>query len=134
MPDIFISYSRKDSAFVQTLYDQLVAKGLAVWMDKNDIPPTRDWWESINKGIEESNAFVFVLSPNSLKSPVCHLEINYAISLKKRLIPIVRVDVDPKLIFADLITQQLDVYIQQTLGEDSASVSWRRRSASSSIC
>ena len=117
MADLFLSYSRKDSDFVRTLHDNLLEKGLSVWVDWQDIPPTVDWWRTITQGIEESNSLVFVLTPNSLESPICHLEIDHAIAHNKRLIPIVRIDVDAKQAFAELIVRKLDHDTQQTLGE-----------------
>lgn len=117
MADLFLSYSRKDSEFVRTLHDSLLEKGLSVWVDWQDIPPTVDWWRTITQGIEESNALVFVITPNSLESPICHLEIDHAIAHNKRLIPLVRLQVDAKQAFAELIVRKLDHDTQQTLGK-----------------
>ena len=38
MADVFVSYSRKDGAFVHALYDVLAAAGRDVWVDWEDIP------------------------------------------------------------------------------------------------
>ena len=51
MPDVFISYSRKDKTFVEKLVTALEAKKRDVWVDFEDIPFAADWWEEIQKGI-----------------------------------------------------------------------------------
>lgn len=89
MPDIFISYSRRDSDFAVKLVDALKALGRDVWIDFEDIPFASEWWEEICTGIDGSEAVIFILSPDSLESKVCGLEVNYATSNQKRLIPIV---------------------------------------------
>ena len=79
MPDIFVSYSRKDKAVVQTVVERLKADKRDVWVDWQDIPWTADWWQEISDGIEHSDNFVFVLSPASLSSLVCNFEVAHAI-------------------------------------------------------
>lgn len=93
MPDIFLSYSRKDKEFVQKLAKSLADDKRDVWVDWEDIPVTADWLEEIYQGIRESNAFVFVISPDSVQSEVCGWELKYALDNKKRLIPILRRDI-----------------------------------------
>lgn len=88
MPDIFISYSRKDKEFAERLVKSLEAEGRDVWIDFDDIPFASEWWDEICAGIESSESAVFIISPDSLESKVCGLEVNYAIKNKKRLIPI----------------------------------------------
>lgn len=98
MPDIFISYSRRDKAFVEMLVARLQKDGRDVWVDWEDIPFAADWWEEICDGIESSQATVFVISPDSLESKVCGLEVNYATKNKKRLIPILHRPAEPSKI------------------------------------
>lgn len=99
MTDLFISYSRKDLPFVQRLYDALKEAQRDVWIDLEDIPPTAEWLEEIYAGIEGSNTFVFVISPDSVVSEVCKLELEHAIKNNKRLIPVLHRDVtDRRLI------------------------------------
>ncbi len=88
MKDIFISYSRRDKAFVQLLVGALEADGRNVWVDYDDIPFATDWWEEITLGIEASSAVLFIISPDSLESQYCSLEVNHAQKNNKRLIPL----------------------------------------------
>ncbi|MDX1993166.1 MAG: toll/interleukin-1 receptor domain-containing protein [bacterium] len=88
MNDVFISYSRKDRAFAMQLAGALEAEGRRVWIDADDIPFGAHWWEEIQAGIESSNAAVFILSPDSVQSEICAMEINHILVSGKRLIPL----------------------------------------------
>src|SRR5687768_8036885 len=94
MTKIFISYSRRDQAFAEKLNSSLQKIGFDSWIDRVDIPPTADWWDQIEKGIEAADACVFLLSPDSIISSVCNDEINHAIKNGKRLIPLVAREVN----------------------------------------
>jgi WD40 repeat protein len=85
---VFISYSRKDKAFVRQLHNHLVEHGLETWVDWEAIPLGTDWWEEIVEGIQSSDNFLFVISPDSVTSEVCAEEIRVAIENNKRLIPV----------------------------------------------
>lgn len=88
---LMISYSRKDKVFVKQLYDSLVARGFApddIWVDWEGIALSADWMAEITKGIRESDAFIFVISPDSVASEVCKREIELAVESNKRFIPI----------------------------------------------
>ena len=89
MADVFISYSRKDIDFVHRVFDVLTARDRDPWADWQDIPPTADWLNEIYQGIEAADSFLFVISPDSVISEICTLEIEHAIKHNKRLVPIV---------------------------------------------
>ena len=84
--DVFISYSTQDSAFVTQLRLAIESTGRRVWQDVKELELTETWWGQIKRGIFSSDNFLFVVSPRSLSSPVCHLELEYARELKKRVI------------------------------------------------
>lgn len=88
--NVFISYSRKDRAFVEKLDAHLRQAGYDPWVDWDDIRKGEDWWKSIQKGIEAADNFVFVISPDSITSVVCRDEIEYAAKLHKRFFPLLR--------------------------------------------
>lgn len=102
MADVFISYSRKDTAFVRQLHDRLVAQGREVWVDWEGIPPTADWLAEIYAAIEAAHCFILVMSPDSVGSAVCARELAHAIEHRKRLIPIVCRPVDPGVVQQEL--------------------------------
>jgi hypothetical protein len=88
MADVFISYSRKDKEFVQQFTRRLSDNGRDVWVDFEDIPFGSAWWDEICRGIEGAHTMLFVISPDSLASKVCGLEVSYAVQNHKRLLPI----------------------------------------------
>src|SRR5919109_4626595 len=89
MAKVFVSYSRKDIEFAKRLTAELQKSDLDFWIDWEGIPPTVDWWKEIEKGIEEADIFLFLISPDSAKSKVCGQEIDTAVTNGKRIIPIV---------------------------------------------
>src|SRR5258708_6822981 len=93
MAQVFLSYSRKDQVFVRKVHEELKQVGRDAWVDWSDIPPTAEFMQEIYAGIEASDTFVFVISPDSVASKVCGEEIDYAVQYKKRLIPLVYRDV-----------------------------------------
>lgn len=90
----FISYSRADTYFVQQLHTRLQEDGRDIWVDWEDIPLTADWWNEIQEGIDGSDTFLFIISPDSVASQVCRKEIEHAVASHKRLIPILYRDIE----------------------------------------
>ena len=87
LDDAFISYGRADSkAFATKLNEKLLAAGLNIWFDQDDIPLAVDFQEQINDGIEKAHNFLFIIAPHSINSPYCLKEIELAITLNKRLL------------------------------------------------
>jgi len=95
-PDVFICYAREDAEFVWgRLVRALEARGKSVWIDRVDIPPAADWRDRIEKGIVAARAFLFVISPDAVRSYECGQELRQAINAQKRLIPILAREVEP---------------------------------------
>ncbi len=86
---VFISYSRRDTAYVRRLHAALVEHGLQVWVDWEGIPLTADYLQEIYTAIDASDAFVFVASPDSAASEICGLEAAHAAEHHKRLVPVI---------------------------------------------
>ncbi|MBL8160798.1 MAG: TIR domain-containing protein, partial [Anaerolineae bacterium] len=83
-----ISYSRRDKVFVQKLVERLKLDKGDLWIDWDDIPPASDWRDYIKVGIQETDAFIFVVSPDSVRSNECRIEIEAAVANNKRFVPI----------------------------------------------
>ena len=62
--DVFISYSRSDSAFVELLYDELTRRNLNVWYDKYNLTDGGKFMEEIKRAIRTAKYFIPVLSQN----------------------------------------------------------------------
>ena len=88
MQHIFISYSRKDISFVRKLAGDLETAGYDVWWDVSDLRGGDDWLRLIPAAIESSDHFIVVLSPNAITSDWVKREYTQALSLHKKVIPI----------------------------------------------
>ena len=81
--------SRKDIKFAGKIVQALAENDLDTWVDWESIPKGEDWWLQIQRGIEEADAFLFLISPDSIKSNVCGDELDHAIANGKRILPII---------------------------------------------
>ena len=88
MSDVFISYSRRDSAYVSALQAALSERGKDVWVDVEGIRDAEVFPDVLRRAIESSDAFLFVISPDSVASEYCELEIAHAVELNKRIVPV----------------------------------------------
>jgi hypothetical protein len=73
---VFISYSSKDSEFVQKLSLSLVQKRIHVWLDKWEMQPGDSLIDKIQGGLTDSSFLLVVLSNNSVNSEWCKKELN----------------------------------------------------------
>ena len=90
MPDVFVSYSRRDSEFVQRLAESVSQRGKEVWLDTEGIADGEVFPEAIKRAIEQSDAFLFVITPASVRSAYCENEVDYAREMQKRIVPVLR--------------------------------------------
>lgn len=88
MQKIFISYSRKDIDFARKLAGDLEKAGYDVWWDISDLKGGDDWVQTIPTAIATSQYVLVVLSPNGIASPWVQKEYTQALSLRKRIIPL----------------------------------------------
>lgn len=88
MTQVFISYSRKDTEFVEQLASDLQSAGLEVWYDLSGLEGGTRWGTEIQSAIENSQFFLVVLSPNSLNSKWVQREFLFAESCNLKVIPL----------------------------------------------
>jgi len=88
MQKIFISYSRKDMDFARKLAGDLEKAGYDVWWDISDLQGGDDWIQTIPAAIESSQFMLVVLSPDGIKSPWVQKEYTQALSLRRKIIPL----------------------------------------------
>ena len=116
MTEIFISYSRRNKKFVEQFIQALHENKYSsddIWVDWEDIPKSSKWEREIQKGIQESNSIIFILSPEWAASKECAKELKYAVKSNKRLFPIIHKDVDPKAI-PDELSSLNWIYLRKT--------------------
>jgi hypothetical protein len=92
---VFVSYARADARFA----DELVAGlefdgGFEVSIDRKSIEKGEDWKPRLNALIENADTIVFVLSPASATSEICHWEVERAAELKKRILPVLHLPLE----------------------------------------
>ncbi|MEB3213915.1 MAG: toll/interleukin-1 receptor domain-containing protein, partial [Leptolyngbyaceae bacterium] len=88
MTQVFIAHAEKDAAVMDTIRRSLLREGVTVWTSAIDIQTGEEFQQSINQGIEQADNLVYLLSPHSVESAFCQHELDYALSLNKRIIPI----------------------------------------------
>ena len=88
MGHIFISYSRKDSEFVDRLSRALELYGFPTWEDVKAIAGGDVWKAAISKAVRECDAFLIVLSPQSASSENVSKELAVATKHARRILPV----------------------------------------------
>ena len=88
MSQIFFSYSRRDSEFVDKLIADLEARGVSIWIDRGEILAGESWRYSIVEAIRKCQVFIIVLSPDAVKSENVAKELTLAEQYDKRVLPL----------------------------------------------
>ncbi len=97
---IFLSYSRNDGiSFVTDLEKRLQAHQKLTWRDVRDLHPDQDFTGDIEEAIENSSHIVVCITPDTKrKNSFVRREIQYALALKKPVIPyLCQADVTPHI-------------------------------------
>jgi hypothetical protein len=96
MPRVFISHATSDRRFVEdALLGLLNALGFDAWFAEDDIETAEHWERSILAGLQASDWFVLVMSPNSTASEWVKDEVAWAIENRSnRVIPVLIEDWD----------------------------------------
>lgn len=117
MTQVFLSYSEKERSVMEKIARTLMRESFTVWTNKSDIKTGTDFEEMINRGIEEADNVIFLMSPNSLQSEFCQKELAHARACHKRIIPLLIVDTDLEQLPPELRALQ---FINMTDHEDEA--------------
>jgi hypothetical protein len=88
-PSAFVSYAREDRPFVLRLADGLARKGIEAIGDWQ-LVSGEDYATRLRSLILRADAFVFVVTPESVTSVECRRELEMAVGLKKRILPVSR--------------------------------------------
>jgi hypothetical protein len=95
MPQVFISYSGKDSAMAQKLYLALKMAGAEPFLAELDLHPGVVWKAEILNALRSAPWVFFLATPNSCPSQAVAHEIGAGLVLNKKLIPLMS-GVQPK--------------------------------------
>jgi len=92
----FISHSTKDKPFVRKLAADLVAQGVKVWLDEQQILVGDSIPEKIAQGLAESDFFILVVSHNSVASGWVKKELSNALvqEIERRKVTVFPVKLD----------------------------------------
>jgi hypothetical protein len=89
-PNVFISYSRREVGFVDDLASKLQKGGFKVWLDYRNLIPGEPWEDQINKGLDEAQVVLLVVSKTSIDSHNVELEWMHALNQgDKRIILVI---------------------------------------------
>lgn len=81
---IFVSYARVDKPYCVRVIETMRAH--EVWYDQR-LYAGQDWWKEILRRLEWCEAFLYLLSPDSVASLYCRRELELALRLKRPVIP-----------------------------------------------
>ncbi len=94
MHDVFVSYASRDHVFVDRLTARLKAEKTRFWRDIFDTDYS-ELQAQITEAVRNCVIFLFVISPDSLRSQWCQQELSLARSYSKRIICVMRRMPDP---------------------------------------
>ena len=125
MTQVFISYAEEDLTTKEIVRYHLLQAGVTVWTNTVDIRMGEDFEVAIQRGLEEADNVVYLISQASLASEYCQEEIHQALDLHKRVIPMLVEDVDLTLMpetirkvqFINLTDNQASVDLEKDMAE-----------------
>ena len=83
---IFVSYSRKDYYFTESLVLHLEHRGVPVWFDAKDLKPGSFWDRDVEEAIDSASCVILVTSPDSIRRPYVRMEWERAKKQNKRIV------------------------------------------------
>lgn len=91
---VFISYSRRNSAAADALVAALEDRGFEVVIDRRDLPFGEKWQPELAEFIRNSDTVIWLVSEDSVASKWCNWELDEVIKFNKRLIPVMIAEID----------------------------------------
>ena len=83
---LFLSYSRAQFYFAESLAHALAARDFAVWFDSQQLTTGEDWAAEITRGLQESQVLVLVGSEQALASAAVRQEWTSALAEGKKVV------------------------------------------------
>ncbi len=87
MPNLFLSYSRKDASIVEQLEAALRAHGHTVWRDQESIRGGENWPQAMGEAIASHDFVVLAWSQHTATSHFVEFEWTTALALRKTIVP-----------------------------------------------
>ncbi len=85
---IFICYARVDQEFAYHLVEDLSDYDIRIWMDVRNIPHGANWDMEVQKGLDETDIMLVLLTPASAASQNVADEWSYFIDKNKPIVPL----------------------------------------------
>lgn len=86
---VFLSYANNDSTYANLLARSVRRKGVDTFALQETVVPDNDWDELLRRELEESPAFIPLISGNWNRSNMAALEYGAAFAMGKKIIPVV---------------------------------------------
>ena len=87
MAQVFLSYARRDLPALQPLLQDLVAHGITVWRDQDNLYGGQHWPKAIGEAIAAHDVLLLVWSQEAAASHFVEFEWNTALALQKSILP-----------------------------------------------
>lgn len=82
---LYLVYTREDALFAVRLTEELVAMGIDIWIDINELAPGTDWFTGQRAAIEACEGVIVIMSPEATKREHMQREIEQAFARQKRV-------------------------------------------------
>ena len=86
--DVFLSYSRDDTAQVLELAGKLRAAGVSLWIDQGGIDGAAMWGESIVRALEGAKVLLLMVTPSAVQSHNVAKEVMLTSERKGHILPV----------------------------------------------
>jgi tetratricopeptide (TPR) repeat protein len=92
---VFISHATEDDPVVKKIRKALESLSILVWVDSQGLTPGDKLTPKVQKAIENHEHLIAVLSVNAINSTWVKKEIEYALGLNKKVIPVMLPGIEP---------------------------------------
>ena len=122
---VFISYARKDAVRAEKVIARFEAVGFSVWTAYEQLQSASNMFQELCHAIQTSNALVALTSPSSVVDWECDMEVEHAIMLGKRVIPVIVEDVEPSQVPSEELRAINWIFARE---KDDIEVAWKKYS------
>lgn len=85
-PGVFLSYTRRNTSLANSYAQEFMKLERMCWMDKFILSPGVLWADEIERGVKNCDWFIFILTPDTLNSDYCFLELDMAIRADRYIV------------------------------------------------